>query len=71
MITTVYLIVSSEGSVIAVYSTADTAALVVDRYNTDPFIDGEPDLHAPYHVETWNVQQYPPSSCLDTKPQPR
>lgn len=54
---TVALLKSVTGEVIAIYASAVEAQALVDRYNSDPFVDGEPDVDAPYSVETWSVQQ--------------
>jgi len=52
----VTLLLTASGAVVSIYESADAARAKRDAYNADPFVaPGEPDLDAPYSVETWMV----------------
>lgn len=55
---TVYCVINNDKEIICIQDEKKDADAIATEYNANPFIDEEtPDTGAPYHVESWVVQQ--------------
>lgn len=56
----VALLLKADGSVASVWASTTVAEAIAQKYNADPFVDGQPDPDAPYRVQVWRLYDVGP-----------